>query len=227
MSTLPEDQPGLFTAQRTGTRRRVDPEKEGSTVRTTTAEMDPIVEESPLARKLFASTGPWAVVWLVARLYLGYEWLIAGWGKVTEAAWWNGTAVQGFAAGALERGTQGDHPQIAFGWYESFLAFVRDTAYPVMGPLVAVGEVVIGAALILGAFVGIAAFLGILLNFSFIFAGSAGVNPLFLIIGLLLLLAWRNAGYYGLDRYLLPTIGTPWQKTSDRSERNERVSADA
>lgn len=191
-------------------------------MRTTTVEMDPIIEESPLAKKLFASTGPAAVVWLLARLYLGYEWLDAGWGKVTSEAWWNGTALQGFAAGSLERGTAGDHPAIAFGWYQNFLEFIRDTAYPVLGPIVAIGEVVIGAALILGAFVGIFAFLGIVLNFSFVFAGSAGVNPLFLIIGLLLLLAWRNAGYYGLDRYLLPAIGTPWQRTSGPSVQPKR-----
>jgi thiosulfate dehydrogenase [quinone] large subunit len=28
---------------------------------------------------------------------------------------------------------------------------------------------------------------------------------------MLLILAWRNAGYYGVDRYLLPALGTPWQ----------------
>jgi thiosulfate dehydrogenase [quinone] large subunit len=26
-----------------------------------------------------------------------------------------------------------------------------------------------------------------------------------------LMLAWRVAGYYGLDRYLLPMLGTPWR----------------
>lgn len=176
-------------------------------------EIRPLVEESPLARRLFASTGPAAMVWLGARLYLGYEWLVSGWEKVFGAgssAWFSGEAVQGFAAGAIANGTQGEHPAVAYGWYVAFLEFVRDTAYPVAGPTVAIGEVVIGAALILGAFTGIAAFLGIVLNFSFIFAGSAGVNPLFLVIGLLLILAWRNAGYYGADRYLLPRIGTPW-----------------
>jgi thiosulfate dehydrogenase [quinone] large subunit len=25
------------------------------------------------------------------------------------------------------------------------------------------------------------------------------------------MLAWRVAGYYGLDRYLLPMLGTPWR----------------
>ncbi|HEX2027975.1 MAG TPA: DoxX family protein [Nitriliruptorales bacterium] len=182
---------------------------------TTTPELHPLVEDSALARRLFASTGPAAIVWLVARLYLGYEWFVGGWNKVAgEAAdaWFTGEAVRGFAARALESGTVGDNPRIAFGWYVNFLEFIRDSAYPVVGPLVAIGEVVIGAALILGAFVGIFASLGVVLNFSFVFAGSAGVNPLFLVVGLLLMLAWRNAGYYGLDRYLLSAVGTPWQR---------------
>jgi len=29
----------------------------------------------------------------------------------------------------------------------------------------------------------------------------------------LLILAWKNAGYIGLDRYLLPLLGTPWKRT--------------
>jgi thiosulfate dehydrogenase [quinone] large subunit len=26
----------------------------------------------------------------------------------------------------------------------------------------------------------------------------------------MLILAWKNAGYLGVDRYLLPMLGTPW-----------------
>jgi thiosulfate dehydrogenase [quinone] large subunit len=26
-----------------------------------------------------------------------------------------------------------------------------------------------------------------------------------------LILAWRVAGYYGVDRWLLPRLGTPWR----------------
>lgn len=171
----------------------------------------PLVEEFPQARWLFASTGVAPVLWLAARLWLGYEWLASGWGKVTSDAWMStGAALQGFASGALETGTTGDHPRIAYGFYVSFLEWVRDSAHPWMAKLVAVGEVAIGLALLVGAFVGIAAFLGVMLNFSFVFAGSAGVNPAFLIVGLLLMLAWRNAGYLGADRWLLPAVGTPW-----------------
>jgi thiosulfate dehydrogenase [quinone] large subunit len=51
------------------------------------------------------------------------------------------------------------------------------------------------------------AFFGVVLNLSFMFSGSAGVNPAFAIVGLLLVLAWRNAGWYGLDRWVLPLRG--------------------
>lgn len=50
----------------------------------------PIVEESRLARMAFAETGPASIVWLLVRRYLGYEWLVANWGKVTDGAWMRG-----------------------------------------------------------------------------------------------------------------------------------------
>jgi thiosulfate dehydrogenase [quinone] large subunit len=50
-----------------------------------------------------------------------------------------------------------------------------------------------------------------LLNFSFIFAGSTSSNPLLIIMeGMIAFWAWRSAGWFGLDRFLLPLIGTPW-----------------
>jgi thiosulfate dehydrogenase [quinone] large subunit len=49
------------------------------------------------------------------------------------------------------------------------------------------------------------------MNFSYIFAGTAGVNPLYIIISGILILAWRVAGWYGLDRWVLRKLGTPWQ----------------
>ena len=52
---------------------------------------------------------------------------------------------------------------------------------------------------------------GALLNFNYLLAGSASINPVLLVAQLLLILAWRRAGYIGLDRWLLPQIGTPWQ----------------
>ena len=208
------------------------------------------IEEPPLARWLFGSSKT-AWIWLIVRLWLGWEWLAAGWGKVfggtiTWRIWdWGdaaysitgdgnigwvrsgtvnvegveqargvGDAVAGFAQGAIAS-AQGPHPDVAYSWYVNFLEWIRDTSHPVLGPVVAIGELVIGIALIVGAFVGIAAFFGATLNFSFVFAGSAGVNPAMILISGLLILAWRNAGWYGADRKLLPVLGTPWHRGTD------------
>ena len=205
------------------------------------------IEEPRIARWLFGSSQT-AWIWLIARVWLGWEWLQAGWGKVFggNITWrfWNwgdaaysltgdanigwirsgtvtvdgaeqargvGDAVAGFAQGAIES-SEGPHPDVAYSWYVNFLEWVRDTAHPVLGFLVAFGELFIGVALIVGAFVGIAAFFGSTLNFSFVFAGSAGVNPAMLVVSGLLILAWRNAGWYGADRKLLPALGTPWRR---------------
>ena len=124
-----------------------------------------------------------------------------------------GAAVQGFAAGAVEN-AKGPHPDVAYSWYVDFLEWVRDHGYKFLGPAVAITEVVVGVLLIIGLFTGIAAFVGMLMNFSYIFAGTAGVNPLFIIISLILIMAWRVAGWYGLDRIVLPKLGTPWQPGS-------------
>jgi thiosulfate dehydrogenase (quinone) large subunit len=74
----------------------------------------------------------------------------------------------------------------------------------------------VGIALIIGAFVGLAAVAGAFMNLNFMLAGSASTNPVLLLLGFLLVLAWKTAGYIGLDRWLLPILGTPW-----RPERSE------
>lgn len=199
------------------------------------------IEEPQFSRWLFGSSQA-AWIWLVARLWLGWEWFQAGWGKVfggniTWKFWdWGdsqysltgdanigwirssgdtevGDAVAGFAQGAIQN-AEGPHPDVAYGWYVDFLEWIRDTAHPVFGPMVAFGELIIGTLLILGLFTGIAAFLGATLNFSFVFAGSAGVNPAMILVSGLLILAWRNAGWYGIDRWVLPALGTPWRRGS-------------
>jgi thiosulfate dehydrogenase [quinone] large subunit len=41
-----------------------------------------------------------------------------------------------------------------------------------------------------------------------------------MIVGCLsgIILAWRIAGYYGVDRYLLPLLGTPWTGSLRKKE---------
>jgi thiosulfate dehydrogenase (quinone) large subunit len=81
-----------------------------------------------------------------------------------------------------------------------------------MAKLISLGETAVGILLILGLFTGIAAFFAGLLTMSFGLAGVAGVNPVFFFLEVLLVLAWRNAGYIGLDHWVLRRIGTPWER---------------
>ena len=44
------------------------------------------------------------------------------------------------------------------------------------------------------------------MNMLYLLAGSASTNPVMLILSLFLLMAWKVAGYYGLDRIVLPIV---------------------
>ena len=48
------------------------------------------------------------------------------------------------------------------------------------------------------------------MNFNAMLAGSAGTNPVPFLFGILLVAAWKIAGFLGLDFYLLPRLGTWW-----------------
>lgn len=169
------------------------------------------IPEPKIARFLFADTHL-ALVWLVLRVYVGWEWVVAGWEKVTNPVWAGshaGVALQGFLLGALKK-AGGPHPDVA-SWYATFLhGFVIPHA-ALFSFLVSYGELAVGLALIFGLFTGIAAFFGAFMNMNYLFAGTVSINPLLFLFELFLILAWRVAGWYGLDRYLLPFLGTPWR----------------
>jgi thiosulfate dehydrogenase [quinone] large subunit len=167
------------------------------------------IQDPPIAKFFFSNTRM-AWLWLIVRLYLGYDWLTAGLHKMTPE-WLNGgTALKGFWTNAIAIPAKGK-PPIAFDWYRSFIAYMLDSgAYVWFAKLIAFGELLIGIGLIVGAFVGIAAFFGALMNWNFIMAGAASTNAVLFTLAILLILAWKVAGYYGVDYYLLPMLGTPW-----------------
>ncbi|HEY8449438.1 MAG TPA: DoxX family membrane protein [Bacillota bacterium] len=170
-----------------------------------------IFEEPPLARLLLADTRA-AWLWLVLRVWLGWGWLQAGLGKVGSPAWTGeqaGAAITGFIRGALAK-TAGEHPDVP-AWYAWLLQNIVLPNAAVFGHLVAYGETLVGLALILGVFTGLGAFFGTFLNMAFLLGGAVSVNPIYFAVGTWLVLAWRAAGWYGLDRWLLPALGTPWQ----------------
>lgn len=178
------------------------------------------IPEPGIARFLFgdARLSP---LWLVLRIYLGWHWLEAGWGKLTNPAgvWVGdkaGVAISGFLSGALKK-TTGDHPDVT-GWYAWFIQNVALPNAKVFSYLVTFGEILVGIALIIGLFTGLAAFFAGLMNAAFLLAGTVSANPWMFIVATWLVLAWRTAGYLGLDYFVLPRLGV-WFGPRDKVGR--------
>ena len=150
-----------------------------------------------------------AWLWLPLRVYLGYQWFAAGWGKLHAAAWMQtGTALQGFWQHAVNAPVGGPHGVVYYSWYHAFLQYMLvHEWYSWFARLIAVGETAVGVLLIIGACTGFAAALGASLNFNYMLAGSLSSNPMLFALAIVLLLRWRFAGYLGIDYLLLHRLG--------------------
>ena len=168
-----------------------------------------LIQDPPIAQFLFQNTKA-SVIWLALRLYIGWAWIEAGWHKFEDPAWMEtGQGILGFWNRALA--VNNGKPVIAYDWYRNFIQFLVDSgSHPWFAKVIVFGELAVGLGLIVGALVGIAAFFGALMNMSFLMAGTVSTNPVLFFAGILLILAWKNAGYLGIDRFLLPMLGTPW-----------------
>ncbi len=181
------------------------------------------IPEPKLSRLLFADTRL-GLLWLVVRLYVGWQWIQAGAEKLGNPAWVGGqagTGLAGFLGGALKKAT-GAHPDVQ-GWYAAFLRDFVMHHTVVFSYMVAFGEAAVGVALILGAVTGVAAFFGCFMNMNYLLAGAVSINPVLFVLGLFLVLAWRVAGWYGADRWILPNLGTPWQPGGVFQHRTRRA----
>ncbi|MCC7367380.1 MAG: DoxX family protein [Chloroflexi bacterium] len=170
-----------------------------------------IIQDPPVAQFLFSNSKA-SVLWLIVRLYIGWQWIEAGWHKFEDPAWMQtGDGILGFWNRALA--VNNGKPVIAYDWYRNFIQFLVDSgSHPWFAKLIVFGELAVGLGLIVGALVGVAAFFGALMNMSFLMAGTVSTNPVLFLAGILLILAWKNAGYIGIDRFLLPMLGTPWKQ---------------
>jgi thiosulfate dehydrogenase [quinone] large subunit len=155
----------------------------------------------------------WAWLWLIVRLYVGYSWITSGIGKLSNPAWQSGAALKGFWTAAAAVPAAPAKPLIVFDWYRVFIQSLLDSgSYVWFAKLINAGEILIGIALIVGAFTGLAAFAGGFMNWNFMMAGTASINPVLFTLSILLFVAWKIAGYWGVDRWLLPALGTPWER---------------
>ena len=172
---------------------------------------------SPAVLNVLARVGldqEWSLAYLAARLFVGWEFLHAGWEKASTN-WYHGAGgseVHGFLGGAVagSHGAAGSFPAVShwFAWTSSnvFIAHASPISY-----MVVTAELCIGIGLILGLFLRLSAFFAVLLNAMFLLAGSlsAGLNPEMVILGMVVLLGVAPAVYaLSIDRYLLPRLHT-------------------
>ncbi len=169
-----------------------------------------LFRDPPWAARLFGSTR-WAWLWLLPRLYVGYSWLDSGLAKLNNPAWTTGEPLRGFWQNAVAIPAAPARPPIAFEWYRGFIqSLLNSGSYTWFADLIMIGELLVGIALILGAFTGIASAAGAFMNWNFMMAGTASINPVLFLLSVFLILSWKNAGWIGIDRWLLPYLGTPW-----------------
>lgn len=166
-----------------------------------------------------------SIVWLLVRVWLGYQWVTAGWEKLTnpDQIWVGakaGTALQGYwlksLAAKLQDGslvalTGADGKPVAsaikYGWYKSFLsAMVTSGSSGWFSYAIALGELAVGVGLILGLLTTTAAIFAALMNLNYMLAGSTSTNPVLYTIAILVIIAGANAGWLGADRFVLPFV---------------------
>jgi thiosulfate dehydrogenase (quinone) large subunit len=138
----------------------------------------------------------------VLRLYLGYSWMTAGWGKLTG----EGFDATGYLKNAVANPVKGPDGNMVYGWYVSFLESFALPNIELFNFIVPLGEFLIGLGLLLGCLTTAAMFFGLVMNFSFFLAGTVSHNPTDIFLGFIILFAGYNAGRYGLDRWVVPFL---------------------
>ena len=138
----------------------------------------------------------------VIRLYLGYAWMTAGWGKLTG----EGFNASGYLANAVANPVMGPDGAPVYSWYVNFLESFAIPNIELFNFMIPLGEFLVGLGLMLGCLTTAAAFFALVMNFSFFLAGTVSHNPTDIFLSFIILFAGYNAGRYGLDHWVVPFI---------------------
>ncbi|WP_226647199.1 DoxX family protein [Mesobacillus subterraneus] len=151
----------------------------------------------------------------VIRIWLGYNWMTAGWGKLT-----GGFDASGYLKNAVANPVKGPDGNMVYGWYVNFLESFALPNVDLFNTIVPLGEFLVGLGLILGTLTTAAMFFGLVMNFSFFLAGTVSHNPTDIFFGFIILAAGFNAGKYGLDRWVVPYIRKTVFRRGEEVKRN-------
>ncbi|AOF49554.1 hypothetical protein [Tetragenococcus halophilus] len=91
----------------------------------------------------------------------------------------------------------------AYPWYTDFLEEFVFPNIELFDFLVSWGELLVGLGSIFGTLTTTAAFFGLLMNFSYLLAGTASINPTSILIQFFILVAGFNAGKIGLAYWVI------------------------
>ncbi|WLV24872.1 DoxX family protein [Aciduricibacillus chroicocephali] len=143
------------------------------------------------------------------RLYLGWEWLNAGWGKISSGNF----DASGFLYGAVSN-MSGEHPSVQ-PWWGNFLNEFAIPNVQLFNLMVPWGELLVGIGLIFGIFTPFSILMGLTMNFAYMLSGTTSTNPQMALLGLLILSAGMNASKIGLDRWIMTALRKLTYKRSD------------
>jgi thiosulfate dehydrogenase [quinone] large subunit len=156
-----------------------------------------------------------AAILTVLRIYLGYAWLTAGFHKLS-----GGFDASGFLKGAIANPVKGPDGSVVYGWFVDFLQHFALPNAHIFNTIVPLGEFLVGLGLILGCLTTTAMFFGLVMNFSYMFAGTISTNPMDILIGVIIIAAGYNAGRIGLDRWVIPFIRKTTMKDKITAQTN-------
>ncbi|WP_449538912.1 DoxX family membrane protein [Ferdinandcohnia sp. Marseille-Q9671] len=151
-----------------------------------------------------------AIVWTIVRIWLGIQWIEAGYYKIRS-----GFDASGFLQGAIANAS-GEHPTVQ-AWYASFLEGFALPNIEFFNILIPWGEFLVGFGLILGFATIPALIAGAFMNINFIMAGVglSSLDTRLFAIAIILLLIGSGRSYFGLDRFAIPFIKTYFFKKRD------------
>jgi thiosulfate dehydrogenase (quinone) large subunit len=142
-----------------------------------------------------------ALVWTILRIWLGFQWIEAGYNKIKS-----GFDASGFLQGAIANANS-NQPTV-HGWYASFLEGFALPNTEFFNILIPWGEFLVGLGLILGLATIPALIAGAFMNINFIMAGVglSGLDPKLFTVAMILLFIGKGRHYYGLDRFAAPYL---------------------
>ncbi|SHF95317.1 DoxX family protein [Ornithinibacillus halophilus] len=146
------------------------------------------------------------------RIYIGYRWVTAGYAKIKSG---------GFDAGGFIQ--MASENSAVPGWWAAFLKAVALPNQELFSFMVMWGELLVGIALITGIFTNFAALMGVTMNLSFLFSGSGMLDAQMAVVTVFIVIAGRNAGRLGLDRWVLPMLSKKIKQTLHKKPKEKHV----